>query len=161
MAAERLEDSLRFLKINAYLYRGALEGLSQEKLHRLPSDHSNPMIWVAGHILNSRVNLARYLGAEAHCLWSELFKRSSRLQPASAYPALDELLECWKTTNSALKARFRELTPEELSGPSPSQRSVEVDTLGSGISFLIWHESYHIGQMGYLRKWLGYEGLAG
>ena len=119
------------------------------------------MIWVAGHILNSRCNLARYIGAEAHCPWSELFKRGSRFQPASAYPARNEIVDCWKTTNSTLKARCQELTREELSGPSPSQLSVEVDTLGSGISFLIWHESYHIGQMGYLRKWLGYEGLVG
>jgi hypothetical protein len=30
-----------------------------------------------------------------------------------------------------------------------------------GLVFLAWHDSYHTGQMGYLRKWLGYEGLVG
>ena len=161
MPSEMLKDSLRFLKINAFLYKNALEGLSEEELHRLPSDHSNPMIWIAGHVLNSRVSLARYAGTAGHCPWSDLFKRQSRVQAVSAYPALDEILECWDTTNSALKARCGELTPEELSGPGPSQLPVEVDTLSPGISFLVWHESYHIGQMGYLRKWLGHEGLVG
>ena len=62
MPSEMLKDSLRFLKINAFLYKNTLEGLSEEELHRLPSDHSNPMIWIAGHVLNSRVSLARYAG---------------------------------------------------------------------------------------------------
>ena len=161
MVSELIKYNFRFLKINASLYKSDLAGLSEEELHRRPSHGSNPMIWVAGHVLNSRVGLARYLKIEAHCPWGELFKRHARSQPASAYPALAEVLACWKTTNASLKARCQKLTSEELSGPSPSPLSVEVDTLGSGISFLIWHESYHIGQMGYLRKWLGYEGLVG
>ncbi len=62
------------------------------ELHRLPSDHSNPMIWIAGHVLNSRADLARYLKIEAHCPWSELFERHSQLQPAAAYPDVEEIL---------------------------------------------------------------------
>jgi hypothetical protein len=154
-----LQDSLRFLKINAFLYKSALRDLSEEELHRFPSDHSNPMIWIAGHVLNSRVDLARYLKIEAGCPWGKLFERHSRLQPAAAYPGIEEILGCWSTTNRALRIGSERLTPEELSGPSPEKLSIEVDSLGSGISFFVWHESYHIGQMGYLRKWLGYEGL--
>lgn len=32
----------------------ALEGLTEEELWRAPTSHNNPMLWVAGHIVQTR-----------------------------------------------------------------------------------------------------------
>jgi hypothetical protein len=29
------------------------------------------------------------------------------------------------------------------------------------VAFLAFHEAYHMGQLGYVRKWLGHSALAG
>jgi uncharacterized damage-inducible protein DinB len=34
-------------------------------------------------------------------------------------------------------------------------------TLGGVINFLAYHDTYHTGQVAFLRGWLGHEGVAG
>ena len=37
----------------------------------------------------------------------------------------------------------------------------EVCELRSRFGFMAFHETYHVGQTSYLRRWLGHEGVAG
>jgi len=58
-------------------------------------------------------------------------------------------------------ARLKVLTDEELSKPAPFPVPAGDKTQRGAIVFLNFHETYHIGQMAYLRKWLGYSQLVG
>jgi|SRR5215831_17541507 len=40
----------------------ALEGLSQEELWRAPTSHNNPILWVAGHVVQTRATVLQMLG---------------------------------------------------------------------------------------------------
>ena len=44
----------------------------------------------------------------------------------------------------------------QLLAPPPEGFPIEDQTIRGGISFLSWHESYHVGQIGVLRTELGY-----
>lgn len=56
-------------------------------------------------------------------------------------------------------ARLEELTEAELSAPAPRSFAIPDRSVRGAITFLAYHEGYHIGQMAFLRKWLGFPGL--
>jgi uncharacterized damage-inducible protein DinB len=62
-----------------------------------------------------------------------------------------------------MRQAFEKLTAERLGQPpSPARQSLPgVTDLTSLISFYAFHESYHVGQLGYARRLLGREGIAG
>ena len=67
------------------LYAKALHGLDPAELTQTPCDNSNPMLWMAGHLAQSRVRLARLLGVEQEVPWPSLFTRAPPL-PAPEPP---------------------------------------------------------------------------
>ena len=61
-----------------------------------------------------------------------------------------------------MRDAFAALTPERLGGPPPpGARLPGADNLAGYLAFLAFHESYHIGQLGWVRRRLGHAGIAG
>ena len=56
---------------------------------------------------------------------------------------------------------FAGLTEEFLAAAPTGRALPGVTDNASMIAFSAFHESYHVGQMGYLRKMLGHSGVAG
>ena len=54
-----------------------------------------------------------------------------------------------------LKIRFADLTRDDLARPATGPKLPGAKTLADQLSFLAFHETYHVGQMGYIRKSLG------
>lgn len=141
------------------LYARALYDLDPAELARTPSEHSNPMVWMAGHLAQTRVQLARLLGSDLEVPWPTLFKRGSPRPDAAQYPSLDEIRGVWSTAGSALRARLAELPDDELGGALEVKIPSTDGTLRGALVFALFHEAYHVGQMGYVRKTLGREGI--
>jgi uncharacterized damage-inducible protein DinB len=161
MMDSAIESVLQGMDLNSQLYRGALEGLSREELSRRCGPESSPVIWIAGHLVSGRYGMAGLAGIKVVGPWQDLFKRYSRIVEPVAYPEVDEIERAWTEISSRLIGRLGQLTDVELDSPSPRKFPVADNTVRAGLAFLLWHESYHIGQMGFLRKWLGYESLVG
>lgn len=126
-----------------------------------PDVHSNHIAWIVGHVIWTRKMLLGRLGFEWSRPWLDLFIRGVKIDSSAAYPAPDELLEAWRETGIALAERLEAVSEEWLATPAvkgpPSPDGKE-----SGIiNFLAWHETYHIGQVSYVRGWLGKSGLMG
>ena len=60
-----------------------------------------------------------------------------------------------------MREAFAKLNEEFLSATPTGRPLPGVTDNASLIAFSAFHESYHIGQMGYLRKMLGHTGVAG
>lgn len=153
--------SIETIQRNSKLYEAALDGLGTEDLSRAPGNDSNPMIWVAGHLLFYRATLLKLLGENVEPRWGDVFQRGAKGGPNTRFPELGEVRQEWTAVTDKLVARLRSLTDEEASAPSPAKFPVEEDSMRATVGFLTWHEGYHIGQMAYLRKWLGRPGLVG
>lgn len=150
----------QLMALNTVLFKRCVDGLSDEELWRRPSDHSNPLFWIAGHITTSRRSLLRLLGGTpAPLAWEPVFDRHERLRPREDYPAFDAVLDALKDVNQHLKTRMEEATDEQLAAPSPRQFPGNDQSVRSAIAFFAFHDTYHVGQLSYLRKWLGYPGV--
>ena len=143
------------------LFHDALEGISREDLLRRPHDDSNPLIWVAGHAMTSRTALTRITGEKIENPWTATFSRGATVSDDTSYPQISEIISLWDTTTETLMNRLKALTDDWLSSPSPFPIPTGDKTKRGAIIFLNYHETYHIGQMAYLRKWLGYSQLVG
>jgi uncharacterized damage-inducible protein DinB len=143
------------------LFHRAVDGIKREDLLRRPHDGSNPLIWVAGHAMTARGSLAKIVGERVENQWSDLFARGAAVDSNDIYPEVTEIISLWDTVTEKLMSGLEQLSDDELAQPAPFPIPTGDNTKRGAIVFLNYHETYHIGQMAYLRKWLGYSQLVG
>jgi uncharacterized damage-inducible protein DinB len=142
-----------------FVYR-ALDGLTDEELWRAPSQHNNAMLWVAGHVAQTRASVLRFLGGTVDTGWGTLFDRGAARADSTHYPSKDEIERVMREVSPRLYAALRSLEDDVLTRPA-TIRVPGTKTLGDELAFFALHDSYHVGQLAYIRKSLGYPGLAG
>ena len=145
--------------VSTALYEKALAGLDRETLLKRPGTGTNPLLWIAGHLASSRYGLAGVLGRPREFPLGKIFSRGAAPGDLSALPEIGPIQEAWRDISALLMSRLEELTDAELSAPSPRSFPIPDGTIRGAITFLAYHEGYHVGQMAYLRKWLGFPGL--
>jgi hypothetical protein len=67
------------------------------------------------------------------------------------YPSLNEIKDNWDFATKLLIEKIESITEEEMEAEIPGKGGRPKDF----ISFFIYHEAYHLGQIGYARKFLG------
>jgi len=142
---------------NEQLLGKAVDGLAPEEAWKHPGE-ANPIHWIAGHIAFYRHSLAAALGAGAPLPW-EQFRIASQPDPTAEGPALPEILDAFESAAPRLAARYAELTEADLGAPAPFKLPTPDPTVRGMITFFAYHEAYHVGQIGYVKKWLGYPGI--
>lgn len=134
-----------------------LEGVSREEALIHPDRGGNCINWVAGHIVASRNNVLQLL--DQHPVWptalAHLYSgREDAGWTAELAADLDiiraDLAKSQKTIMSALDSTDAKLL---------SRRSENGRTLGEVIGFFQFHEAYHAGQVGILRRIVGKHGV--
>ena len=147
-------------KINTDLFRKTIKGIPPERLLARPGEDSNHLLWIAGHVVVHRAGVLKILGHEWSAPWEQLFVRGAKLTADDQYPGMDELVQSWEDVSSRPESSLGSASPQSLT--EPVAKGISLDGKISGkIAFLALHESYHVGQMGYLRKWLGFGGAIG
>jgi uncharacterized damage-inducible protein DinB len=148
------------LGVDDRLLGKALDAVKPEDLAKRPGPHSNPLVWLIGHVVVSRNLLARTAGAPVlELAWANRFARKSQFDEAAGHPPLEELRRTLGELSARLQARLPQLTDGELSAPAPARLPALTPDVRGAIAFLVYHEAYHVGQVGYVMKWLGYPGI--
>jgi hypothetical protein len=142
-------------QMGSNFYTKALRGLDRAALTARPGPNSNPPLWIAGHLLQFRTRLALVLGEDIVVPWEALFSTGSTVGDPSTYPEADDMLARWTDVTARLVRRLDTVTEEQLAD-RPIRRVPSTDgSLRGAVTLFAWHEAYHTGQLGYLRKWLG------
>lgn len=148
-------------RVNDDLIAKALDGLNAAELGQRLTDKNNPMLWIAGHVAEARALLLRILGERIDTPWGELFGRGAALQVAGRYPSVEEISQVMQEINHKLHARLEALDDERLAEPAKGTELSCVKTLADQIALFSMHDSYHVGQMAFVRKGLGYPRIVG
>ena len=144
---------------NTDIVKRATEGIRPEHWLLQPGDASNPLTWVAGHLVASRDTVLKALGSEWSAPWTSLFARGAKLAAPGQYPGVEEIRRAWNDVSEQLAASLASVPADVLA--RPHEKPSFDGTVGGFVAFLALHETYHVGQLGYLRKWLGYGQLVG
>lgn len=150
------------------LYKNVLEGINDEKSVVRLSDHVNHLRWIAGHLLMIRYRNIVRLGLE-----SEVYPHADKfiipdMPPPNArpidstieYPTLKESLSYWDLYSEYTLKALPALTEEQLNTEGTFESPIGGKTLLDTLAFIATHEVYHIGQMGLIRKTLGYKAMS-
>lgn len=148
-------ESLRALfRLNTRMYLNCLDGLTDAEARARPSADTNSIAFLALHLADSRYFLIGYLGCPGDNPLSE-YESATGIEDVESLPPLEELRAIWRDVANRVERCLGSLTAEALARPSPQSFPVEEPSVLGGIAFLAQHESYHIGQMGLLRKYAG------
>jgi hypothetical protein len=139
----------------------ALDGLTLDDLWHRPSEHTNPMFWLLGHIVHTRGAALRIVGEDYRTGWGDRFQRGASLRERSDYPSLADIERVRAETGARLAARLPVMTDAELAAEATGHRLPGCRTVADQIGFLGLHESYHVGQLSYVRKLLGHSSIIG
>lgn len=154
-----MHDSLLALNeqftLNTGLFLNCLDGVDDEAASRRPGPESNSIAFIACHLLDARGYLARFVGAEYESPYQALFDRAQRLEDMEQVPPVEGLRSAWRKVSDVLSERFPALTAEALRRESPQMFPIGDRSVRGGIAFLLTHEAFHIGQLAYVRKYLG------
>lgn len=149
------------LKLNTRLLPYTLKGVSDEDVICRPDNKGNSMHFIAGHMLESRNILMQMMGLPVETKWGKLFTLGAKIVEQSKYPAISEIKDEWEKVSAKLLQALEEISEEKLTEKAPFEFPIDDETILGGIIFLAYHDSYHMGQLGYLRPYFGYSQIAG
>jgi uncharacterized damage-inducible protein DinB len=139
----------------------ALKGLAPEEWLRRPNQTSNHLLWIAGHMVWARAMTLGFLGSSWSRPWMPLFGRGAKLVETEQYPSPEEIVAGFADVSACLTQAFENVSDEVLAAPAPPKSPSFDGKVGGMVDFLAYHDTYHAGQICYLRRWLGHEGAVG
>ncbi|MSR02665.1 MAG: DinB family protein [Gemmatimonadetes bacterium] len=142
-------------RLNTKLFRNTLVGLDEVDATARPNEHTNSAAFIGGHLVETRAWMGRFLGLDTQAPFGGVLEHAAGLDQLADLPKLTAIRPEWEALSEAVSVRLEELTEAQLSSPGTQKFPGVAPTLLGGIGFLLQHESYHIGQLAYLRKYLG------
>jgi len=148
-------DLTRMYRINHGALHQNLNGLTHEDTLVQP-ESGNCLNWVMAHIVSSRNSILSAVGRER--IWSaEDEKRYGRgsapVRSGADAKNFEAMLRDFDQSQERLLAGLSTLSESDLEKPHAMEMNV-----GEFLAFLQFHEAYHIGQTGILRRLAGKEG---
>ncbi|HEX6368267.1 MAG TPA: DinB family protein [Longimicrobium sp.] len=142
--------------------RANTAGLTQEDSLVQPQPDGNCLNFIVGHLVNVYDKVLPLVGQEP--VLGDAVKRYERGAPAIRDAAealrLDDLLAAFDTQTERFLAGLATLTPEALERPMPGPDSGGelTETVRSLLGTILFHQAYHAGQTGVLRRIAGKPG---
>jgi uncharacterized damage-inducible protein DinB len=147
------------LRMSAWFLTEALKDISHDDSLR-PTATGQTINWLVGHLADARGGALALLSGERPWPDADLsaYKRGAgALDPERALP-LDELVRRFDGVQEQLLQHLDALTDERAAQKAPfSPSGNPKETVGSLMGVLAFHEVYHVGQVGMLRRWAGLE----
>ena len=143
------------LRLNTKLFRNCLKDVTDAQAAMRPSGSTNSIAFVAAHVTDSRFDLLKLVGAEQQNPLAVFLEGSRGIDDLKALPPLAEIERAWSLASRALRDRLEGLSPAEADAsiacpfPLPNPTPLSVTT------FFAQHDSYHVGQLALLRKFVG------
>jgi hypothetical protein len=139
-----------------------VEGITQEESLIQPSPGGNCLNWVVGHLACIYNKMLPMMGQE-QVMDAEALKRYDRGAPpirdAAEALELRDLLAAFEKATDSIDAGLAGLPSEALDQKAPNSPSGNPDeTVRSLLSTVFFHQAYHAGQTGILRRIAGKEG---
>jgi hypothetical protein len=151
-----MEHIANMFKANTDIVSKAVADVASDDWFRKPGDDSNHLMWVMGHLIVHRGMTLKLLGGQWDTSWAPLFARGAERVADQEYPSADEIKTAWQQVSGDLVTAVRNAPADVLSNAAPTGSPTFDGKVSGNVALLAFHDAYHAGQVGYLRKWLGY-----
>lgn len=155
------QDLVRRFGFNLTLLDTLRDGMDDAAWQATAGAGGNTAHWILGHVVASRRNLLRMLDVELPSEpWEVVFGRAAAPGDTSDFPAVESFVAQLADLQQQLAARLGDLPSEVAERALPRPFPDGTDTVLGAASFLNFHEVYHLGQIGLVRRQVGLPGFA-
>lgn len=148
-------------RMHTRMFDNVLNGIKDKDAGVRVEGRTNHILWMAGNLVNCRYWLGDILGLDHTDPHEALFKDARALDPNAEYPSIDTLKKEWHKISAPVYERLMSVTEKELDEAYPFGMNVgfvEENRLNM-VGMAMDRESYLFGQLGLMRRILGYEGM--
>ena len=143
------------LDLNTDLLLNSLDSLSEvEAQARLPGG-GNSITFLAAHLTDTRHFLAARLGQPLANPMARYLAEARGIEDISARPSLVELRTAWCAVSAHLGSALAAVSAADLERSNGHRFPLSDRTQLGLIAFLVQHDSYHVGQVAFVRRQLG------
>ncbi|KFC22845.1 hypothetical protein [Chryseobacterium sp. FH1] len=138
-----------------------LHGISEDDAKKRIEGRTNHIVWMAGNFLDMRFALGNVLGLDLKNPHNDLFFQGKALDENLNYPTLKELKENFHQISPLIYNKLLEISDEDLDKDFPMGMNIDFfpENILNFIGMCIGREDYLCGQIGLMRRILGYEGM--
>jgi uncharacterized damage-inducible protein DinB len=149
---------IEIFQINSNLLNNCFKDVKEEFAQKSINNNNN-FIQIAIHILDARYYISELLGLKNAFQFREIFSKADKPNNIKLLPSTKEVLSDINNMTDLIISKLLVLEEKNLKkNISYNFTYVESTILGS-ITFLIQHESYQVGQLGYIRRHLGMDSV--
>lgn len=148
-------------------YLSVLEDIDVADGHKTITDNTNSLEWLAGHLITGRYRNIIRLGItiEPYEYIDKFINQA--IPPPNAiafnkmiqYPSLNDCKQQWIRYGKLFMNRLKEIKVDTLRTEIPFTVMTGGNTIEDALTFIVLHETFHIGQMSIIRKALGYPAM--
>lgn len=133
--------------------------LTDESAKARSRDGAGPSIaWTIGHLCNYKIKILGLLGQPRENPFAAQFEHTPA-SDGSDYPPLSDLAASFSALNGDVCAALVS-SGDRLEAPMPGRGPHEEKRILDTVLFLTWHEAYHIGAIGAIRREQGRKAIA-
>ena len=145
----------RSFEFSGMMLDGLLQGFGPDDYTR-QFEQARVAHWQIGHLAHCRRLVQRMLGAgEPLEHWETWFGMESSGKPMASWPDPEEIVRDFHYCGRTIADHLRTMTQDQIEQPQQYIMGDEQVPMQDNLLFMCFHESYHIGQVGYIRSLLG------
>ncbi len=141
--------------LNTDLLLNALDDVTEDQGVARVGGQTNHIVFLVSHLVNTRHRLAATLGSPGADPVAQRLEGARSLDDVESFPSLAELRPAWQAAGDRLAAALAGATAAQLAAPVARPLPNGDPTVLGTIAFHVQHESYHLGQVAWLRRALG------
>lgn len=149
---------IRSYQGNTFYLKGMLTGLSDQDM-LLSTGESNTIGWILGHITLTRAQILQRLNVDCQIEDSEkMFDRGAEKRKDTNM-SLEETLNKYAARGEKIAAALSSLSDDDLKKNLDIQLPGGKNDVETFLSFLAWHETFHLGQIDLIKAAAGKGGI--
>lgn len=154
---ERLHPVGMNFDMQTTFFKNALEGISADDMHNRLETKANHIAWLAGSLVEQRFEMANAFASgeryvqQAH----EMFKDNQGIIDDATYPTIEQYIQEWDWITPILRKQLSNADQEKLD--TKIEMPGMTMSLYELLTFVLYREANHIGQIALWRRILGYE----
>ncbi|HZI76559.1 MAG TPA: DinB family protein [Gemmatimonadales bacterium] len=142
-------------QLNTDLLLNCLDSLSDAEAQTRLEAGGNSITFLAAHLTDTRHFLTGRLEQPLFNPLARYLADVRSIEEIREWPSLEEIRSAWLGVSAHLQTVLSRLTVEDLVRSNVHRFPVEDTTTLGMIAFLVQHDSYHLGQVAFLRRQLG------
>lgn len=149
---ERAKPLADLLELNHRLVLNCLDDVSDAQARTRVVAGLNSVSFLLAHLIDVRHTLLRMLGGNQPNPVAAALEGATSIEDVGALPSVAELGRAWQDVHATLSVQVQSADAPTWNVEAPQRYPGVPATVLGAFTFLMQHESYHLGQMALLRR---------